>query len=109
MEAYTSGIEAAQKRVQVAMEKFAMDLNNTGAIEGFYNFLADFIKNIKTIAITVGILAAALKGNEIVNLFGSMLYKLQGATLDFGNGISKIVSFPFMDKTERKGILDEKF
>ena len=50
MEAYTSGIEAAQKRVQVAMEKFAMDLNNTGAIEGFYNFLADFIKNIKTCA-----------------------------------------------------------
>ena len=46
MEAYTSGVEAAQKRLTASLEKWALMLNSSGVLEGVYNGLAAVADNL---------------------------------------------------------------
>ena len=46
MEAYTSGVEAAQKRLTASLEKWALMLNSSGVLETVYNGLAAVADNL---------------------------------------------------------------
>ena len=46
MEAYTSGVEAAQKRLTASLEKWALMLNNSDVLEVVYNGLAAVADNL---------------------------------------------------------------
>ena len=46
MEAYTSGVEAAQKRLTASLEKWALILNSSGVLETVYNGLAAVADNL---------------------------------------------------------------
>ena len=46
MEAYTSGVEAAQKRLTASLEKWALMLNSSGVLESVYNGLAAVADNL---------------------------------------------------------------
>ena len=46
MEAYTSGVEAAQKRLTASLEKWVLMLNSSGVLEGVYNGLAAVADNL---------------------------------------------------------------
>ena len=78
MEAYTSGVEAAQKRLTASMEKLALWFNNFGVLEGLYNTAATLVDNM-------AIFSAALLASAIA------LDKGMAFTL-LGNGVGKLTS-----------------
>lgn len=78
MEAYTSGVEAAQKRLTASMEKLALWFNNFGALEAIYNTAATLVDNM-------AIFSAALLASAIA------LDKGMAFTL-LGNGVGKLTS-----------------
>lgn len=57
MEAYTSGVEASQKRLTASLEKWALMLNNSDALQFFYNTLATVADNL--VAFGAALIAAA--------------------------------------------------
>lgn len=79
MEAYTSGVEAAQKRLTASLEKWALMLNNSDALQFFYNTLATVADNLVAFGAAL-IAAAAIVGK------GSLMAGAVG-------GAGKVVSF----------------
>ena len=52
MNAYTDSVEAAQNRIQVAIEKWALFIDGADAMKYFYNTIAIAIENTAPIATT---------------------------------------------------------
>ena len=76
MEAYTDSVEAAQGRVSVAIEQWALWANGANTIKDFYNSLAFAIENIGTLVLAIGGLAVALNLNTVLGAFTSGISKM---------------------------------
>ena len=73
MEAYTSGVEAAQKRLTASMEKLALWFNNFGVLEGLYNTAATLVDNMAIFS--AALLASAI---AISSFAWSMIKMISG-------------------------------
>ncbi len=82
MQAYTGSIEASQKRLQAAMESFALALERSEIIEKFYNTLAFAVNNIQSFAIAIAGFLAITKGKE---LFSAGANVVTGAGIQLSN------------------------
>ena len=71
MEAYTSGVEAAQKRLTASLEKWALMLNSSGVLEGVYNGLAAVADNLTLFGVALLSVAAIVgKGTLLSGVVG---------------------------------------
>lgn len=84
MEAYTDSVEAAQQRIQVAIEDWALWADGAGYIKDFYNAIGFAIKNIDDLIIAFSALAIALNLNEIVSTFSNGITVLLSKITDVG-------------------------
>ena len=53
MEAYTESVEASRQRLTVAVEQWALKLNQSDALKAFYDGLTFLVENIHTVALTL--------------------------------------------------------
>lgn len=84
MEAYTDSIEAAQQRVQSAIEAWALWANGAGVIKDFYNGLAFAIENIHHLVLAIGTLALALNFNSVLTTFSTGITQIASKMASFG-------------------------
>lgn len=67
MKAYTDSVEAAQNRIQVAIEKWALHIDGSDAIKEFYKVIAFAIENIKWLTGIIGGLAVLTNAPAVAN------------------------------------------
>lgn len=67
MNAYTDSVEAAQNRIQVAIEKWALFIDGADAMKYFYNTIAIAIENIQWLIGIIGGLAMLTSAPAIIN------------------------------------------
>lgn len=67
MNAYTDSVEAAQNRVQVAIEKWALFIDGADAMKVFYNTIAVAIENIQWLIGIIGGLAMLTSAPAVIN------------------------------------------
>ena len=67
MNAYTDSVEAAQNRVQVAIEKWALFIDGADAMKAFYNTVAFAIENIQWLIGVIGGLAMLTSAPAVIN------------------------------------------
>ena len=84
MEAYTDSVEAAQQRIQVAIEDWALWADGAGYIKDFYNAIGFAIKNIDDLIIAFSALAIALNLGSVINTFTNGLTVLASKFVDIG-------------------------
>ena len=84
MEAYTDSVEAAQQRIQVAIEDWALWANGAGYIKDFYNAIGFAIENMHHLIAVVGALAIVLNLNGIINTFSNGLTIMASKLTDIG-------------------------
>lgn len=84
MEAYTDSVEAAQQRIQVAIEDWALWADGAGYIKDFYNAIGFAIKNIDDLIIAFSALAIALNLNGIISTFSNGITVLLSKITDVG-------------------------
>ena len=84
MEAYTDSVEAAQQRIQVAIEDWALWANGAGVIKDFYNAIGFAIKNIDDLIIAFSALAIALNLGSVINTFSNGITVLLSKITDVG-------------------------
>lgn len=89
MEAYTQSVEASKNRMTVAIENWALSLNQSDTIKAFYDSLTFAIENIHTLVLAFGSLAAALNTKAIANFFGSTFTKFGKKMIDMSNLLGK--------------------
>lgn len=97
MKAYSESVEAARQRFTNAVEKWALDINGSDAVKGFYNALTFLTKNIITLGTLIG-------AGAIIKNFGSFLSVLEG----FGSkmairGMDNYTRRAFAIPAQRKG------
>lgn len=90
MEAYTDSVEAAQQRIQVAIEDWALWANGAGLIKDFYNAIGFAIKNIDDLIIAFSALAIALNLGGVINTFTNGLTVLASKVADIGMTFDRI-------------------
>lgn len=83
MEAYTDSVEAAQQRVQAAIEAWALWADGAGAIKDFYNALAYGIENIHIFGAALLALGLMLKGDSIKDALTTGIAKIGTKFTDF--------------------------
>ena len=84
MKAYTDSVEAAQQRIQVAIENWALLINGAGYIKDFYNAIGFAIENIQHLIAVVSALAIVLNLNGIINTFSNGLTIMASKLTDIG-------------------------
>lgn len=84
MKAYTDSVEAAQQRIQVAIEDWALLINGAGYIKDFYNAIGFAIENIHHLIAVVSALAIVLNLNSIINTFTNGLTIMASKLTDIG-------------------------
>lgn len=89
MEAYTQSVEASKNRMTVAIENWALSLNQSDTIRAFYDSLTFIVENIHTLALAFGGLAAALNIKSVANFFGSTWTKFGKKMIDMSNLLGK--------------------
>ena len=67
MNAYTDSVEAAQNRIQVAIEKWALFIDGADAMKYFYNTIAIAIENIQWLIGIIGGLAMLTSAPAVIN------------------------------------------
>lgn len=67
MNAYTDSVEAAQNRIQVAIEKWALFIDGADAMKVFYNTIAVAIENIQWLIGIIGGLAMLTSAPAVIN------------------------------------------
>lgn len=90
MEAYTDSVEAAQQRIQVAIEDWALWANGAGYIKDFYNAIGFAIKNIDDLIIAFSALAIALNLGGVINTFTNGLTVLASKVADIGMTFDRV-------------------
>lgn len=90
MEAYTDSVEAAQQRIQVAIEDWALWANGAGLIKDFYNAIGFAIKNIDDLIIAFSALAIALNLGGVINTFTNGLTVLASKVADIGMTFDRV-------------------
>ena len=90
MEAYTDSVEAAQQRIQVAIEDWALWANGAGVIKEFYNAIGFAIKNIDDLIIAFSALAIALNLGGVINTFTNGLTVLASKVADIGMTFDRV-------------------
>lgn len=90
MEAYTDSVEAAQQRIQVAIEDWALWANGAGYIKDFYNAIGFAIKNIDDLIIAFSALAIALNLGSVINTFTNGLTVLASKVADIGMTFDRV-------------------
>lgn len=85
MEAFTSSVEAAKNRITTAVEGWALYFDGSEMMKGFYNLIANLIKNLPLV-LALGGLVLVLGNFEtvatgLINTFSNLSVKL----VDFGN------------------------
>ena len=90
MEAYTDSVEAAQQRIQVAIEDWALWANGAGVIKDFYNAIGFAIKNIDDLIVVFGALAIALNLGSVINTFTNGLTVLASKVADIGMTFDRV-------------------
>jgi len=76
MESYTNSIEAAQKRIQAATEKLALNVNLQGLQKKLYNTIAEIIYNLDKFGIAVLAIAGMMNANSLINVAGNWYGKI---------------------------------
>lgn len=89
MEAYTESVEASKNRMTVAIENWALSLNQSDTIKAFYDSITFAIENIHTLILAFGALAAALNTKAITSFFGSTWTKFGKKMIDMSNVFGK--------------------
>ena len=82
MDAYTDSVEAAQERIQTAIEKWALFFDGAGIIKDFYSAISYVISNLHILATTLGALIVITKKDEIFTTMGQTMSR-------FGTRISE--------------------
>ena len=90
MEAYTDSVEAAQQRIQVAIEDWALWADGAGYIKDFYNAIGFAIKNIDDLIIAFSALAIALNLGGVINTFTNGLTVLASKVADIGMTFDRV-------------------
>lgn len=90
MEAYTDSVEAAQQRIQVAIEDWALWANGAGVIKDFYNAIGFAIKNIDDLIIAFSALEIALNLGGVINTFTNGLTVLASKVADIGMTFDRV-------------------
>ena len=108
MEAYTSGVEAAQKRLTASMEKLALWFNNFGVLEGLYNTAATLVDNMAIFSAALLASAMALDKGMAFTLLGNGVGKLTSILGNVGAMFSGIGNLG-ADKNYFKNLLGLNF
>ena len=90
MEAYTDSVEAAQQRIQVAIEDWALWANGAGYIKELYNSIGFAIKNIDDLIIAFSALAIVLNLGSVINTFTNGLTVLASKVADIGMTFDRV-------------------
>lgn len=90
MEAYTTGVEAAQNRLTAALDKISLKINSSGALELLYNTLATLADNAAVFSAALLASSMALNRGATFNMLGGAVGKVTSLLGNVGAVFSPI-------------------
>ena len=92
MEAYTDSVEAAQQRMNTAIEEWALKLNQSSAIKSFYDAITFATKNIVTLTAVIGGLLILTNLSSVINTTTIGFAKIGGKLTEFSLLFDRIIT-----------------
>ena len=108
MEAYTNSIEASKERIQVAIEKWALQLDGTEVIKKFYDSIAYITENLHLFALSLLTYSLALNKNGIEGALSNVTTKLSMKLSDVSLVIDKYFNSKNLSEDVKKARIERQ-